>query len=238
MAIKRTRGTPTADSADSTTPTRASGHGDAYAIPVGIGRYGLAEEGSYFTALNATTATEIAGHAAPAIGDEATKPLVYLYNPSGSGKLIGIDFIWMRTDTPNTSSSASYFTASTTNELSRDSGGTAITPANARSDNPLATSATVYFGAVVCTPAASKLIGRVLARSAIAVTEDQYLFTFGQDQRLPGFAVSTGTTVTDRLCGLPPVVIAPGGEFLFTLIAPSGAATAWDGEISMGYWER
>jgi len=70
------------------------------------------------------------------------------------------------------------------------------------------------------------------------VTEDQYLFTFGQDQRLPGFAVSTGTTVTDRLCGLPPVVIAPGGEFLFTLIAPSGAATAWDGEISMGYWER
>lgn len=236
MAIKRTRGTPNADSADSTTPTRTSPHGDAYAIPVGLGRYGLAEEGSYFTALNATASTEIAGHAAPAIGDEATKPLVYLYN--GGTKYIGIDFIWMRTDTPNASSTASYYAVSVTAELSRDSGGTAITPQNVRSDNPVSTGATVYFGASVCTPSASRLLARVLARSVIAVAEDQYVFTFGQDQRLPGFAVSTGTTVTDRLVGLPPVVIAPGGEFLFTLIAPSGAATAWDGELQMGYWER
>ena len=233
---KRTRGTPTADSSAFAAPERVGPHDEAVVWPIGIGRYGLAEEGSYFTCLNATLSTEIAGHAAPAIGDEATKPLVYLYN--GGTKYIGIDFITMRTDTPNASSSASYFTVSVTAELSRDSGGTAITPQNVRSDNPIATGATVYFGAVVCTPSASRRIGQVLARSVIAVTEDQYIFTFGQDQRLPGFAVSTGTTVTDRLCGLPPVVIAPGGEFLFTLIAPSGASTAWDGEIQMGYWER
>lgn len=234
---KRTRSaTPNADGSALAYPSRTGPHDEAIVAPVGLGRWGLAEEGSYFTALNATLSTEIAGHQAPAIGDEATKPLVYLYN--GGTKFIGIDFITMRTDTPNASSSASYFVVSVTAEQSRDSGGTAITPQNVRSDNPLSTGATVYFGAVVCTPSASRRIGQVLARSVIAVTEDQYIFTFGQDQRLPGFAVSTGTTVTDRLCGLPPVVIAPGGEFLFTLIAPSGASTAWDGEIQMGYWER
>lgn len=238
MAILRTIPvTPTSDNAQgSTTPTRSSGYGDAFVIPLGTGRQAASAEGSYFTACNATASTEITGHAAPAIGDEATKPIVYIYN--GGTKIITPDFLWMRTDTPNASSSASYFAVSTTNELSRDSGGTAITPSCTRSDNPITTGGTVYFGAVVCTPAASKLIGRVMARSVIAVTEDQYIFTFGQDQRLPGFAVSTGTTVTDRICGLPPVSIAPGGEFLFTLIAPSGASTAWDGELLLGYIER
>lgn len=236
MAIARTRGTSAASDGGTTLPYRTGPFGEAYVIPAGLGRQALAEEGSYFSAANATLATEITGHAAPAIGDEATKPLVYLYN--GGTKYITIDFITLRTDTPNASSSASYFTSSVTAELSRDSGGTAITPQNCRSDNPITTGATVYFGAVVCTPSASRRIGQVLARSVIAVTEDQYLFTFGQDRVLPGFAVSTGTTVTDRICGLPPAVIAPGGEFLFTLIAPSGASTAWDGEIAMGYWER
>jgi hypothetical protein len=237
MSIARTRGTSAnADSSASVYPSRSGPFGEAHTIPLGIGRYNLAEEGSYFTALNATLSTEIAGHAAPAIGDEATKPLVYLYN--GGTKYIGIDFITLRTDTPNASSSASYFVASVTAELSRDSGGTAITPQNCRSDNPITTGATVYFGAVVCTPSASRRVGQVLARSVIAVTEDQYHFSFGNGVFLPGFSVSTGTTVADRLCSMPPVVIAPGGELLFTLIAPSGASTAWDGEIMMGYWER
>lgn len=238
MAILRTiPSAPTADNSQvATTPTRTGSYGEAFTLSIGTGRQAASAEGSYFTALNATTATEIAGHAAPAIGDESTKPLVYIYN--GGTRIITPDYIWLRTDTPNTTSSASYFTVCTTNELSRDSGGTAITPSNSRSDAPITTGATVYFGAVVCTPAAYKLQGRVLARSVIAVTEDQYIFTFGQDQRLPGFAVSTGTTVTDRLCGLPPVSIAPGGEFLFTLIAPSGASTPWDGEITLGYFER
>ena len=105
-------------------------------------------------------------------------------------------------------------------------------------DTQIATGATVYFGAVVCTPSAYRRVGQVLARSVIAVAEDQYHFSFGNGVGLSGFAVSTGTTQTDRLCTMPPVVIAPGGELLFAMIAPSGASTAWDGEIMMGYWER
>lgn len=236
MAILRTLSTPNADSTAVSHPSRSGPYGEAHVISSLPERIAAAMEGGYFSCTNATIATEIAGHAAPAIGDEATKPLVYIYN--GGSRYIAPDFIWLRTDTPNTSSSASYFAVSTTNELSRDSGGTAITPANCRSDNPITTGATVYFGAVVCTPAAHKRVGQVEVRSVIAVTEDQYLFAFGQEIKLPGFAVSTGTTQTDRICCLPPVVVAPGGEFLFTLIAPSGASTPWDGEISMGFFER
>jgi hypothetical protein len=237
MAYARKRGaSPNADSSAVVLPSRTGPHGEAFALIVGNGRGSVAEEGSYFNSINATASTEIAGHAAPAIGDEATKPLVYLYN--GGDRYITLDYIHLRTDTPNASSTASYYALSVTAEQSRDSGGTAITPQNCRSDNPLSTGATVYFGAVVCTPSSSRLLARVLARPVIAVAEDSYMFAFGQDARLPGFAVATGTTVTDRLCSLPPCVVAPGGEMLFTLIAPSGASTAWDGEISLGYWER
>lgn len=240
MATARSRGTTaTADSASiATTPTRTGPYGEAYALSVGTGRQLASEEGSYFTAVNATLATEITGHAAPAIGDEATKPLVYLFN--GGTKFITLDFAWFRTDTPNASSTATYFAVSTAQSgaTSRTGGGTAITPSSSRSDSPYATGAVVYFGAVATAPAASKRVGQVLARSVIAVAEDQYVLTFGQDARLPGFAVSTGTTQTDRVLPLPPVTIAPGGELLLAMICPSGAATAWDGEISIGWFER
>ena len=236
MSVLRSVGTTQLSDGNSSTPARSSPYGDAFVLPLGTGRQQAAAEGSYFFAGNATLATEITGHAAPAIGDEATKPIVYLYN--GGSKYITPDFITLRTDTPNASSTATYYTVSVTAENSRDSGGTAITPQNCRSDNPVTTGATVYFGAVVCTPSASRRVGQVLARSVITVAEDQYVFAFGADPKLPGFAVSTGTTETDRILTLPPVVIAPGGELLFTMIAPSGASTAWDGEIAFGYWER
>lgn len=240
MATARSRGTTaTADSASiATTPTRTGPYGEAYSLPVGTGRQLASEEGSYFTAVNATIATEITGHAAPAIGDEATKPLVYLYN--GGTKFITLDFAWFRTDTPNASSTATYFAVCTAQggATSRTGGGTAITPTSTRSDSPYATGAVVYFGAVATAPASSKKVGQVMIRPAIAVAEDQYILTFGHEQRLPGYSVSTGTTLADRINGLPPVTIAPGGELMLAMICPSGAATAWDGEISIGWFER
>ena len=57
-----------------------------------------AEEGSFYFATNATTATELTGHTAPAIGEEATKPLLYLYNGSNSRYII-IDQVYIRVET-------------------------------------------------------------------------------------------------------------------------------------------
>jgi hypothetical protein len=215
-------------------PDRATPYSDAYVVPVGSARSALAEEGSYFTANNATTATEITAHAAPAIGDEATKPILYLYN--GGSKFITIDNVYVRTETVNTSASDVYYTVSVNSEASRDSGGTAITPQNARSDNPITSGATIYFGAVVCTPSTNRLISRTLVRQAIGVTEDRYYFQFGEPFGYTGPAYVA--TVSDISRQLPPVVIAPGGEFLFTYIGPSGASTAATHEFMLGYWER
>lgn len=223
----------TTDNAQGGGPGRASWYSDAYVVPVGSARSTLAEEGSYFTANNATTATEITGHAAPAIGEEATKPLLYLYN--GGPRFITIDQVSIRTETVNASATDVYYTAVTTDELSRDSGGTALSVVNARSDNPLTSGATVYFGAVVCTPAASKLVGRHLIRQTIGVTEDRYHFQFGEPLvSTPAYVA----TVSDIYRSFPPVVIAPGGEFLLASIDPSGAGTAATHEVMLGFWER
>jgi hypothetical protein len=234
MAYKRQRGsTPSADGTAVVTPSRTGPYDEAYVLPVGLARATLAEEGSYFTAMNPTIATEIAGHVAPAIADEGTKSLVYLYN--GGSKYITIDQLTLRVEVVNASSSDTYFSVVTTNELSRDSGGTAITPVNARSDNPFSTGATVYFGAVINTPSAFKLHSRTLMRQSISVTEDRYYFQFGG-------AFTAGpayvATISDLYRTLPPLVIAPGGEMLFCEVNPSGAATAATYEFMLGYYER
>lgn len=234
MAYKRQRSTSAnADGSSAVTPSRTGPYDEAYIIPAGLGRQTLAEEGSYFTACNATTATELTGHVAPAIADEGTKPLLYLYN--GGTKYITIDQVTLRVEVVNASASDIYFVTYTTNEQSRDSGGTAITPVSARSDNPIATGATVYFGAVITTPSAQKLHSRAIMRQTINVTEDRYYFQFG------GNMVSTPAyvaTISDIFRVLPPLVIAPGGEFLFCESNPSGAGTASTYEFMLGYWER
>lgn len=239
MAVANTR--PVSKNTDNLVdalPGRHSGYSDQYNLPVGVGRQNLADEGSYFTCVNATLATAIAGHAAPAIADGATKPLLHLYN--GSTKNIGIDYVKLVTTDPNDSSTSSDFVVYVNQQgaSSRSSGGTAITPQNVRSDNPHATGATVYFGAVVAAPTNARKVAQWTVRSVIAVAEDSYTFSFGNGAWLPGFSVSTGTTVADRLVSFPPVVIAPGGEFLFVSIGPSGAADPADYEFEFGYWER
>ena len=235
MAYKRTRGTPNGDGSSAVTPTRTGPHDEAVALSLGLGRGTLAEEGSYFTAMNPTIATEIVGHVAPAIADEGTKSLLYVRNASTT-KYITIDQLTLRVEVVNASASDIYFSVVTVhNEVSRDSGGTAITPVNARSDNPISSEATIYFGAVINTPSAFKLHSRALMRQTINVTEDRYYFQFGGNM-VPGPAYVA--TISDIYRTLPPLVLAPGGEMLFCEVNPSGAATASTYEFLLGYWER
>lgn len=217
-------------------PSRSSWYSDAYVVPVENPLQALAGEGSYFVAANATVATEIAGHAAPAIADGATKPLLYVYN--GGSRFIFPDRLWLRTDTPNASSTETYFTVYVDASDARDSGGTAITPQNTRSDSPHATGASVYFGAVVATPDNARLVGQRQIRSVIQVAEDEYAFSWGYEQQAASSRVTTGTADVHTITTFPPVAIAPGHSFLLAMIAPSGAITAWDGEFEFGYIER
>ena len=231
--IARTRPNAEGDNVQGGPPGRSSVYRDRYVQILGNGVAGAAEEGSYFTANNATTATELTGHAEAAIGTEATKPLLYLYN--GGSKYIIIDQVYIRVETVHANDSDTYYTVSTTNELSRDSGGTQLTVNSSRSDSPHTSGAVVYFGAVVTTPSASKLIGRHLLRQATDVTEDRYHFQFGAPiESSPAYV----TTYSDIYRTFPPVCIAPGGEFLFTNILPGGDTAGTTHEVSLGFWER
>lgn len=219
-------------------PGRNSPYGDRYSLPIGMGRHTLAEEGSYYTCVNATLATAITGHVAPAISDGATKPILHIYN--GGQRYISLDYIKIGVNVVNASSTSTDFLSylSQDGATSRSSGGTAITPSNCLSGGAV-TGATVYAGAVVAAPGTAVKVAQWTVRPVIAVTEDQYLFSFGNGvQALNAHAVITGTTVTSVNVPCPPVVIAPGGNFHFVQIGPSGAATAMTFEFEAGFWER
>lgn len=217
-------------------PQRGSWYGDQYVVPIENALQALAGEGSYFVGANPTVATELAGHAAPAIADGATKPLLYLFN--AGDRFIFPDRLWLRTDTPNASATETYFTVHLDAGDSRDSGGTAITPQNTRSDSPITTGATMYFGAVVTTPNNARLVGQRQVRSVIQVAEDEYSFSWGYPQGIGSNRITTGTADVHTLTTFPPVAVGPGDALIFSMICPAGAATAWDGEFEFGYIER
>ena len=243
MAIHRQR--PSVGLGDNTqggAPNRSSWYGDAYQVPVGTGRNGVADEGSYFTGVNATLATAIAGHVAPALADNATTPTKALLHVFNAGERnITIDYLKLALEVVNASSTSTNFVVFLDNlgSTGRSSGGTAITPVSCRSDGPFSTSASVYFGAVVVASNSTvKKIAQWTVRPVIAVAEDQYHFRFGADPALPNTATHIGTAISNLLVQMPPAVVAPGGNFYFCESNPSGASTAATYEFEFGYFER
>ncbi len=158
MGLFRNRPTVAlADNTQDAAPGRHSWYGDTYTVPVSTPRSGAAEEGSYFTGVNATLATAIAGHVAPSLANNdplPTKSLLHLYN-SGA-RYVMVDYLKLALAVVNASSTATNFVVYVDNlgSSGRTSGGTAITPANVRSDNPTTTGVTAFFGAVVTAAAA------------------------------------------------------------------------------------
>lgn len=221
-------------------PSRSSWYGDAYSVPVGTGRAGAAEEGSYFVGTNAVVGTAIVGHVAPAIADNddtPTKALLHMFN-SGE-RFITLDYVKLALEVVNASSTSTNFVAFVDNEgaTGRTSGGTAIVPVSTRSDGG-SSNATCRFGAVVVASTTAKKVGQWTVRPVIAVAEDQYTFRFGDAAALNAYATHIGTAVSNLLVSCAPVVIAPGGNFYLCEANPSGAATGATYEFEFGFIER
>lgn len=239
MAINKLRGTKNADGTGVVTPSRTGSYAEAYVLPVSIGRVQLADEGSYYVAQNATVGTQLTGHVAPAIADTNTKSIIHFYN--GGTLDVYLDYIVLTTVVANASATAVDFTAYTDSKGATclTSGGTAIsTIYNTRSNSTNSTGITLTAGACVTAPTSN--VKRVLQRTVkpyIGVALDSYSFVFGNGAWAPtGFALITAVTHTLTSCA--PVVVAPGGNFCFCQIGPSGASTAMTFEFEMGYWER
>lgn len=240
MAFAKRRPTVNTDQGTIGLPSRTGSYGEAYIVPVGVPRHVLAAEGSYYTAMNPTEATALTGHVAPAIADTCTKPIIQIYNPLTSVVDVYIDYIRIQPVTVNASSTATDFTVyiDKLGSSSRSSGGSAITPGNCLGGGGAA-NAVVYSGPVLAVSASAVKVFQWMVRPVIAVTLDQYFFQFGEGiVALPTATVLTGTNTAVVVCSGPPLVIPPGGNFMFSQIGPSGSSTAMTFEFELGMYER
>jgi hypothetical protein len=240
MSVAKALPTANADGTATATPTRTGTYGEAYTLPLGAKQSFLADEGSYYLINTTTPGTGVAGHAAPVAADLSTKPLVLIYN--GGLKHITIDFIKVRMTAIGAGASTTDFDSwyDQSGATRYSSGAIAVTPVNCLSSAyGSASSATAYFGAVVTGAAVqAKRVGHSRVRSVVAVVEDQYLFTFGPANHGHNAAMAlSGTAIVSAVVPMAPVVIAPGGNFLFVQwgVSQSGAHSA---DMEVGFWER
>jgi hypothetical protein len=215
---------------------RGGRYGEMYVLAPDAGKMStFADEGSYFSALNTTPGTGIAGHAAPTTAD-ATKPVIWVYN--GGPNRIYLDYIAARMTAIGAGASTTDFSVFVDTGAARASGGTAVTPKNVNSDAVIATSATVYLGATVLVNASASHIAHRRVRSVVPVVEDLYHFTFGNPgYAMPAAMATSGTAIVSAQVNFPPVVIGPGDSFIFVEwgLSQSGAHSF---DFELGYWER
>lgn len=242
MSVFRTRPhLSEGDNLNGGAPQRGDWYGNQFVNPLGSYRQNLAEEGSYFVAANAVQGTDITGHAAPALADNddtPTKALIHIYN--GGKKFIMVDYVKLAIVVVNASSTATGFVAFVDNAgaSGRTSGGTQLTPASTRGDEPHASGATVFVGAVVVATTSANKVGQQVVRPVIAVTLDQYHFWFGHGPVTNNVGALTGTSHATVNSSFAPVAVPPGGNFYLCESNPSGAITAATYQIELGYIER
>lgn len=238
MAIKRAIPTREADSATAVNPSRTGPYREAYTLPLGGGDYTFADEGSYFHAANAAVATGIAGHAAPVVADTVTKPLLHLFN-NGLKNIIPT-YLFLEVTAAGTAGTLHYTVIYLDNAgaTARASGGTAITPVNAKSDGSQTTGAVLYFGAIVAAMATPYKVGLQIVREVIPVVQDTVLMRFGAPSaHSRSGLVTSGAAVSHTVQDFAPIVIGPGGNLNISHIRPSQSGAS-SYQFSFGYIER
>lgn len=204
----------------------------------------FADEGSYFTATNATLGTPLSGTAAPT-AFSATVALMSIYNSiaasAASGKSIALHWLQLEIRAAGTNGTSFQYAMSIDTGNRYVSGGTLITPVSPNIGNAAsaaASIATVNFGAITAAAANSaRRIKHGQLRSVIKVIGDVYLFVFGRGQPVAPGMVLEGTAQAFIPVMCPPAVLGPNSSFLLHEIAPSQSVAATY-EFSAGWWER
>ena len=239
MAIARAVPTANPDSSAIATPSRKGTYGEAYVLSMGAKASFLADEGSYYLVNTTTPGTGVAGQVAPVQANLSTKPVILLYN--AGVKNVTIDYIKVRMTAIGSGATTTDFDVwiDQAGASRYTSGGAAVTPVNCNSGSANASASLVYYGVILTTAAVNaKQVGHSRVRSVVPVVEDQYLFTFGQGVNVPNAGLpTTGTNQLVAVVPMAPVVIAPGGNFLFVEWGASQTG-AHSFDMELAYWER
>lgn len=220
-------------------PQRTSRYMEAIVQP--FGAQVASDEGSFFTATNATLGTAITGTAAPT-AFSATVALISLFNAvqnvATSAKRVQLQWLRLETRAAGTNGTNFQFAMSIDNGNRFTSGGTPIVPVNSCMDLTTATNVTMNVGALTTTAASAgvRRIAHGMVRPVIKVIGDSYLFLFGQTPMTSGVAVD-GTAASQITVLCPAVTLGQNQSFLFHEVAASQSVAATY-EISMAWTER
>jgi len=223
-------------------PARVSRYGELVTQPLaGSKLYTLADEGSYFTALNPTPGTGIVGAAAP-VAFADTGALIFLRNSQSSGQRVYLDYIELMVTAAGTNGTSWNFVMRGDKGNSRyTSGGTQLTPVNTNMGSSRTPGLDrLQFGANVLTAATSEVrtIHQGVARTVLKVIGDKYLFTFGNSSPAPMSGIPLeGTTQASIQIPCPPIVLDPGDTFALHEWAPAQTVAAAY-EVAIGLWVR
>lgn len=210
----------------------------------------LADEGNYFVTTNPTTGTAIA-MTTSVVDDAATgssthaqfAPVMIVYNrmtaDNPNATSIYLRYLRMMLVQVPTSATSWRFSIRLDNVVRYSSGGSTLTPVNVNPTSSKVSAATVYFGAIVPSAlptAASRLVANGLVNSAIPVTLDQWLFSFGNSApHMDQLNAGAGAKNVSIVC--PPLMIPPGWSLSLGMWGASNAAApSW--EFEMGHVER
>lgn len=240
-AIGLDRSLPSPAAQNTWTGMRADRYGDQFVQPIGGARHGLALEGTYYVAHNATNdaATTLAGHAAPVLADAdatMTKPFIHLMMASSAEKYAFLDFIEIEVITAGAAGTADSWAAQLDTGATRvSSGGTALTRVNTNMRSSNTASLACLGGAIVsgAESASARDLGFGQFRPSIQIAGDKYLFLFGRDIR-PQDSIAT---IAHHVVDLGPVVLGATDQLLLALYSPSQSG-AGVYKVRMGWWER
>lgn len=216
---------------------RRGEYGEQYTIPILPELFALADEGSYFSACNATPGTDANYAVVAAFAD--TSAIFSIWNKSKINSVYP-DYIRLVCGTPvPASATAAHYVIKTDND-DRITSGTRITGNNVNSIYNRKSEADVRFTPTVAAASGNaRQISRGIVRSVIPVVNDEYIFAFGTLEKATSIDIS-GTTAKRIVVPVPPVVIGPGGfqMMLLHMWFPGNATTAGQFEYDVGWWER
>jgi hypothetical protein len=223
--------------------SRFGSRGENYVFELGTPLDNLADEGSYYKAVNPTPGTGIAQ--AVQVSFLATNGLLTIRNgDTVNGKRIYLDYLRLiNTVVPATATRSEALIAIDTGTVRYSSGGSQITALhNANMDSPRTSIAVVHFGALTLAAETANVrrLSRLQLRAAIPVQFEEYLILFGRAADGGGFNTLGGATAQRQVVDAGPVVLGPNSNHsaIVHLWHPGNAVTAASWEFELAWYER
>ena len=208
------------------------------------GDYGACDEGSFFTANLAATASTAVALTTQALGK--TNPALAIVNPYPVGGAQSYNIYPRYIKILLTVVVAGATTAQHVGTLDSlnpklTTVGTALGGAtNTNSASGITSRAALYAGVNIAgtDTANARTVHTGTIANSIPIALDSWTFAFGEPVTAASSVIETAATVKQMLVPLPPVVIAPGWTYTLGFWGASWAATALTFSIDVGWIER